>query len=151
MGTGRVFIFLSAVYFQIGAVYLRRASIGGSWVKEEYSLRYSKILWCFKFFSTFSRKVYFGLFAAPEMWQQQLSICRNYAHTEQWGTHNTGPVPVLAVSPGCRSGWWMDFNLILFSSDTRYCSHIYRFKTDETLLHTSLKIGQLTAPRFSAD
>lgn len=56
MGTGRVFMFLSNVYFQIGAVYLRRASIGGSWVKGRYSLRYSKM--CFKFFFTFSRDMY---------------------------------------------------------------------------------------------
>lgn len=53
MGTGRVFMFLSNVYFQIGAVYLRRASIGGSWVKGRYSLRYSKIRCVLSFFLHF--------------------------------------------------------------------------------------------------
>lgn len=67
MGTGRVFMFLSNVYFQIGAVYLRRASIGGSWVKGRYSLRYSKIRCVLSFFYIFERHVYFGLFTAPEM------------------------------------------------------------------------------------
>lgn len=59
MGTGRVFMFLSNVYFQIGAVYLRRASIGGSWVKGRYSLRYSKILCVLSFFLHFRESCIF--------------------------------------------------------------------------------------------
>ena len=62
-----MFMFLSNVYFKIGAVYLRRVSISGSWVKERYSFRYSKILCVLSFFYIFERHVYFGLFAAPEM------------------------------------------------------------------------------------